>query len=150
MFTPTTAPTATPAPQTDLSQLNASTIQRKVFSSPGWNVDNERITVNNDGTTPLTIKAWAGDPSNSVTTIVDPGTTKVVSTSPVLAQENQIMDVGFEAYDPDGAKVDSYKATFAVASTPTPATASSPGFAGILAIACILGAAAYLATKKER
>jgi hypothetical protein len=120
-----------------------------VFSAPRWNVDQERVTVTNDGNTPITVKAWVGDPSNNVTTTVDAGATKVISTAPVLTQENQIMTVGFDAYE-NGSPIDSYKATFTVGS-PTPApTTQSPGFAGIIALISIIGTAVYLAVKKER
>jgi len=80
---------------------------------------------------------------------VEPGATKAVSTAPILTQDNQILTVGFDAYE-DGAPIDAYKATFTVGATPTPTTARSPGFAGTLAMACMLGAAAYLIRKKVR
>jgi hypothetical protein len=122
-----------------------------VFSSPNWATDHETITVTNAGDHPIVVRAWIDDPSNNLTVPVDAGATKTVSTASILTQDNQILTVGFDAYD-NGTSIDSYKATLAVGSTPTPlpTTARSPGFAGILALVCMLGAAAYLVVKKER
>ncbi|HTX44039.1 MAG TPA: hypothetical protein VMC61_04865, partial [Methanocella sp.] len=152
VYTPTYTPTPSPTAQVDLGQVNASApAPHKVFASPKWDTDHETITINNDGDRPLQVRAWIEDPSDYVATTVNPGASKTISTASIMTQENQVVTVGFDAYD-NGAIIDSYKANLALGSTPTPApeTIRSPGFAGILALVCILGAAAYLAAKKGR
>jgi len=88
------------------------------------------------------------DPSNNVSVPVNAGETKTVSTSPILTQDGQILNVGFDAYD-NGFAIDSYKATISVNPTPLPTKTQSPGFVGLVALACLLGAA-YLIIRKER
>ena len=152
VYTPTPTPTPVPTTSTDLSQISPSVqapAPRKVFTSPQWNGNSEAITVTNTGNDPIQVRAWVNDPSNNVTASVNAGQTETISTASILTQDNQVLNVGFDAYD-DGAKIDTYSATIAVGSTPTPAaTTRSPGFIGILGIACLLGVA-YLVIKKER
>jgi hypothetical protein len=132
-----------------VSQATTAPSPRQVLSSPGWNGDQETITVTNTGNDPLLVSAWVNDPSNNVTATVDTGTTETLSTPSVLTQQNQLLNVGFNAYD-SGVEIDSYAATISVGATATPlATTRSPGFIGILGIACLLGVA-YLIIKKER
>lgn len=146
-------PTGTPMPTlgTDLSQLDTSKpATRQVFSSPKWETDHETISVVNNGG-PITVVAWINDPSNNLTFPIDAGASKTISTSSVMTQPNQILNLGFDAYD-HGQKIDTYKATISVnqptAQTSTPTKTQSPGVTIILAFLCLLGAA-YLAIKKE-
>lgn len=150
--TPTYTPTPSPTVETDLSQLNTSAATpspRKVFSSPNWDADHETINVTNNGG-PITVLAWIDSPSNNITIPVDAGARQTVSTTSILTQNNQIVNVGFDAYE-NGTKIDSYKAMISVdmGSTPSPTTARSPGFDVLLGLLCLLGTA-YLIVKKER
>lgn len=147
-YTPT--PTPIPTPGTDMSQLNISVpAQRKVFSSPNWIVDHEAITVTNNGG-PIKVIAWIDSPSNNITYPIDAGEVKTIPTASIMTQNNQIVTLGFDAYE-NGTSIDAYKATLSVGPTSTPVatTTRSPGFAGLLAFICLLGAA-YLVVKKER
>ena len=155
-YQPTYAPVSTPTPgptaATDLSQLNPATptpSPRQVFSSPGWSGNQESITVSNTGNDPLVVNAWVNEQSNYVAVTVGSGATETVSTLPVMTQADELLNVGFDAYD-GGALVDSYAATINVGATATPmATARSPGFIGLVGFACLLGVA-YLVIKRER
>jgi PGF-CTERM protein len=151
--TPIPTPTPSPTAQTDLSQLNSTApAPRKVFSSPNWDADHETITVTNTGDSPIVVRAWVHDPYDNLTIPVDAGATKNVSTASILTQDNQIVTVGFDALE-DGAPIDSYKATFALSSTPTPAASATmtqaPGFTILIALACILGLA-YLTARRKK
>lgn len=135
---PTVMPTPTPVP-----------VARKIFSSPDWETDHETIIVNNTGDMPIMIRSWIGDTSNNVTVPIDAGATMMVLTPSIITQDNQIVDVGYDAYD-NGVLVDTYKVSLFVGptATPLPTTARSPGFAGIFGLICLL-AAAYLLVRKE-
>lgn len=124
-----------------------------MFSSPKWVGDHEIINVTNNGDRPLIVKAWIDSPSNNLTIPVEPGATKTISTTSILTQDNQILNIGFDAYE-NGTSIDSYKATIAVGPTPTPATSATmtraPGFTILIALACIMGIAYIKSRKKER
>lgn len=152
---PTSIPilTPTPAPEVETSTPQQSSpvttpSPRKVFSSPSWDVDHETITATNDGDSPITIRAWIEDPLNNITTSIEANSTKNVSTPSIMTQNNQIVTVGFDAYD-NSTCIDSYKAMLSLSSNPAPTTTRSPGFAALLAPACMLGAA-YLIIKRGR
>lgn len=149
VYTPVYAPTPVPTVTAVSTPLPTPTA-RKIFSSPNWIGDRETIIVNNTGDRPITVRSWIGDPSNNVTVPIDANATKTVGTPFIVTQNNQILDVGYDAYE-NGTMIDSYKATLSMGSTPTPVptTARSPGFAGAMALICLLGAA-YLIVKKER
>ena len=147
--TPTPIPSPSPTPGTDLSQLNVSVpAPRKVFSSPGWIVDHEAITVTNNGN-PIMVVAWIDSPSNNVSYQIGAGEVKTIPTSSILTQNDQILTVGFDAYE-NGTSIDAYKATLEVGPTPTPTPTNtrSPGFEIPAALVCLM-AAAYLIFKKN-
>jgi len=153
-YIPPATPTPTPSTGTDLAQLDTSSITpRKVFSSPKWVNDHETITVTNNGD-PITVLAWINDESNNLAFPIAAGALKSVSTPSILTQDNEIVTVGYDAYQ-SGVKIDSFKATIGVNSgTPTPAasatTTRSPGFTTLIALACILGMAVFLTRKRMR
>lgn len=147
---PVSTPTIVPTPVIEPQQSGpvATPAPRKVFSSPGWDADHETITATNSGDSPIAIRAWIEDPMNNITTMLEAGSSKNISTPSIMTQDNQIVTVGFDAYEND-TRIDSYKAMLSLSSMPSPTTARSPGFASPLAIACMLGAA-YIVLKKGR
>jgi len=135
-----------------MSQVSApAATPRQVFSSPKWNGDHNDIVVTNNGNDPITVQAWVNTPDNSVTITVPSGTSVNVSTVSVLTQPNQLVNVGYNAYD-NGVKVDSYQATVRIVTTPTPlpTTSRSPGFTGLIGMTCVLGAALIMAKKMTK
>jgi hypothetical protein len=152
-YTPTPTPTPAPTAQTDLSQLTTDPPgHRKVFSAPRWNADHETITVTNDGDRPITVRAWVDSPTKSVIAQVEPGATMNISTASVLTQDNQILAVGFDAYD-NGLPIDSYKADIVIHPTTVPGvnatTTQASGFTLLIALASILGMA-YLEVRRKK
>jgi PGF-CTERM protein len=124
-------------------------VERKVFSSPRWDADHGAITVSNTGDAPITVHSWVGDQSNNTSIPIKANETATVLTPAILAEANQIVDMGFEAYQND-TLIDSYRASLYMNPTPTPAPTKtqSPGFAVAIALAGLL-AAGYLITRKE-
>ncbi|HTX44241.1 MAG TPA: hypothetical protein VMC61_05885, partial [Methanocella sp.] len=148
-YTPTPAPTA----QVDQSQTHSpAAAPRKVFSSPHWAGDRESITVTNKGDNPITVKAWVDSPSNNLSIPIKAGATENISTAPVLTQNNQLLTVGFDAYEA-GAPIDAYKATIAIRATPAPTTGTKvsrvPGFTMLIALACVAGMAYLMSRRKD-
>jgi PGF-CTERM protein len=118
-----------------------------VFSSPQWEGNHEVITVSNYGSDPINVQAWVNSKDNSVTITVPAGTKVNVSTMSILTQPNDVVNLGYGAYD-NGAQIDSYQATIRISVTPTPGTTTrSPGFTGAVALTCVLGAALLVARK---
>lgn len=152
-YIPPVTTTPTPSAGTDLAQLDTSSITpRKVFSSPKWVDDHETITVTNNGD-PITVLAWINDNSNNIAFPIASGAMMSVSTPSILTQDNELVTVGYDAYQ-SGVKIDSYTATIGVnGATPTPTvnatTTSSPGFTTLIALAGILGMAVFLARKRK-
>jgi hypothetical protein len=120
---------------------------RKVFSSPQWKGDHNNIVVTNDGSDPIIVQAWINSPGNMVTVTIPSGASVNVSTMSILTQPDQLVNLGYSAFD-NGAQIDTYQATIRIAATPSPqATTRSPGFTGAVALACVLGAAMLVARK---
>jgi hypothetical protein len=104
--TPTVAPTISP---------------RTVFSSPKWESDRISIVVNNNGG-PIEVRAYIDNPSNLVIVPIDAGAVnKKVYTNPITAENGQIVNFGFKAYE-NGTLIDSKEAaiTVIIGTTPTP------------------------------
>jgi hypothetical protein len=115
--TPTAEPSLTPTPNATVTPV-PTPAPRQVFSSPKWNVDHETIVVTNNGAA-ITIVAWVDDPTNNLKYEVDSGSTKTISTPSILAQDGQIVNCGFQAYE-DQTLIESRNFTITLDFGPTP------------------------------
>ncbi len=127
----TVSPSITPTPTATASPTPVPTpAPRQVFSSPNWVVDHETIVVKNDGAN-ITVVAWIDDPSNSMNYSVNASETKTVATPSILAQDGEIVNFGFQAYE-NQTLIQSKKfaITLDLAATPTPLPPESVTISG--------------------
>ena len=97
-ITPTIQPSASPAPTPALAP-------RKVFGVARWDTDHVSIPVTNTGS-PIIVEAYIGDPTNNNTVEVNADSSLQVNTNSIQAQDGDVIDFGFEAYE-NGTLIDS-------------------------------------------
>lgn len=105
-------PSASPVP-------TASPVPRKVFSNPIWENDHVSITVNNSLGRDIEVRAYIDDPSNLVIIPIGAGVIKKVSTLSINAENGEIINFGFKAYE-NNVLIDTKEAAITVIKTATP------------------------------